>query len=177
MLSLFSFLKNFSGMKHWWREELQLPATIKCIVLSSYKWQKLFERYRQIRLFPKQIICQSCFTFQIIFTKLIWFVNSFKYVSDGNLWPPGQWAEIRERIASESLQKIRTKFYEVAGQVGRVKTVVTNHLRKLFRSRIHMAAECNTTARIHWDKLTETNSECFHKPFVTGTSNNLLTVI
>jgi len=38
---------------------------------------------------------------------------------------------------------------EVAGPVGRVKTVVTNHLRKIFRSRIHKAAECNTTARIN----------------------------
>jgi len=29
---------------------------------SSYKWQKLFEWYTQLRLFPKQIICQSYFT-------------------------------------------------------------------------------------------------------------------
>ena len=56
---------------------------------------------------------------------------------------------LRERIASESLQKIRTKFYEVAGPVGRVKTVVTNHFRKMFRSRIHKEAEFNTTARIN----------------------------
>jgi len=32
-------------------------------------------------------------------------------------------------MSSESLQKIRTKFYEAAGHVARVKTVVTNHLR------------------------------------------------
>jgi len=125
---------------------------------SSYKWQKLFERYTQLRLFPKQIICQSYCTFQIIFTNWIWFVNSFKCVSDGNFCPPGEKAEIRERTASESLQKIRTKFYEVAGHVGRVKTVVANHIRKTFRSRINKAAECNTTARMNWDKLTETNS-------------------
>ena len=85
-------------------------------------------------------------------------VNSFKCVSDGNVWPPGQRAEIREEIASESLQKIRIKFYDVAGHVGRVKTVVTNHLRKMFRSRIHKAAECNTKAMINRDKLNETNS-------------------
>jgi len=60
-------------------------------------------------------------------------VNSLKCVSDGNVWPPGQRVKIREKIASESLQKIRTKFYEVAGHVGRVKTVVTNHLRKMVR--------------------------------------------
>jgi len=29
MFSLISFSKNFSRMKHWWREEWQLPVTIK----------------------------------------------------------------------------------------------------------------------------------------------------
>jgi len=129
----------------------------------------------QLRLF--QILCQSYFTFQIIFTKCMWTVNSFKCLSNGNVWSPGQRAEIRERFDSESLQKIRIKFCEVSGHVGRVKTVVTNHLRKMFRSRIHKAAEFNTTARINWDKLTETDSWCFNKPFAIGTSNNLLTVI
>ena len=158
MFSLISFLKNFSYMKHWWREELQLPVTIKGTFLSSCKWQKLFERYTQLRLLPKQILCQSYFTFQTIFTNWILFVNSFKCVSEGNFWPPGQKAEIRERIASESLQKIRTKLYQGPGHVGRVKTLVTNHLRKMFRSRINKAAECNTTARKNWDKSAETNS-------------------
>ena len=74
------------------------------------------------------------------------------------IWLPGQRAETRERIASESLQKIRTKFYEVAGHVGRVETIVTNHLRKMFRSRIHKAAERNTAANINSDKLADTNS-------------------
>jgi len=64
----------------------------------------------------------------------------FQVFSDRNIWPLGQRAEIRERIASEALQKMRIKFYEVAGHVGRVKTVVTNHLRKMFPSRIHKAA-------------------------------------
>jgi len=157
MFSLISFLKKFSRMKQWWREELQLPVTIKRS-FSTYKWQKLFERYTQLWLFSKQIICQSYFMFWIIFTEWTWFVNCFKFVSDRNVWPPGQRAEIPERIVSESLRKIRTKLYEVAGPVGRVKTVVTNHLRKIFRSRIHKAAECNTTPRINWNKLTETNS-------------------
>ena len=44
-------------------------------------------------------------------------VNSFKCFYDRNVWPPGQKADIRERIASESLQKILTKFYEVAEHV------------------------------------------------------------
>jgi len=42
----------------------------------------------------------------------------------------GQRAERLESIASESLQKTRTKFYEIAGY----KSVITNHLRMMFRS-------------------------------------------
>ena len=42
--------------------------------------------------------------------------------------------ELKYANVSESLRKIRTKFYGVAGHVGRVKTVVTN-LREMFRSR------------------------------------------
>ena len=33
-------------------------------LLSSYKWKKLFERYTQLRLFPKQIICQRLSRFK-----------------------------------------------------------------------------------------------------------------
>jgi len=123
-------------------------------------WQKLFERYRQLRLFPKQIICRSYFTFKIVFTNWICFVNSFKcfLMEMFDLRAPGQRAEIRERIACWIITENRTKFYEVAGHVGRVKTVVTNHLRKMFRSCIHKAVEWNTTTRINWNKLTETNS-------------------
>ena len=33
------FLKNFSRMKRWWREELQLPVTIKRSFVTSYKWK------------------------------------------------------------------------------------------------------------------------------------------
>ena len=158
MFSLISLLKKFSRMKHWWREVLQLSVTIKHSFISSYKWQKLFERYTQLRLFPKQIICRSYFTFKIIFTIWICFVNSFKCFSDGNVWPPGQRAELRERITFLIITENRTKFYEVAGHVDRVKTVVTNQLCKMFRGCIHKAVECNTTARINWNKLTETNS-------------------
>jgi len=56
--------------------------------------------------------------------------------------------------------------------VGRVKTVVTNHLRKVFRSRTQKAAERNTAARIikchQFLMLSQT--------FATETSVNLLTV-
>jgi len=61
--------------------------------------------------------------------------------------------------------------------VGGVETVVTNQLRKMFRSHIHKEAEHTTAVRINSDKLADTNSQCFHKPFATGTRNNLLTVI
>jgi len=121
LFSLISFLKNFSRMKRSWQEELQLPVTIKRSFLSrlccSYTWKKMFERYRQLRLLPKQILCQSHFMFQIIFTKRIWLANSFKCFSHRNVWPLRQRAEIRERIAFESLKKTRMKFYEVVGYV------------------------------------------------------------
>jgi len=42
-------------------------------------------------------------------SKLIRFAKSFKRFSDRNISPPGQRAERWERIASESLQKIRRK--------------------------------------------------------------------
>jgi len=41
----------------------------------------------------------------------------FKCFSDRLIWPPEQKTEVRERMAPESLQKIRTKFYKVAGHV------------------------------------------------------------
>jgi len=163
--------ENFSRMKRRWREKSQLPVAIKRSFLSSHKWKKLFEPCRELRLLSKQIICQSYITFQIIstqgylraldipvFTKWIWFANSFKCFYDGNVWPPGQRAETCERIVSESLRKICTKFYGLAGHVDRVKTAVTNHLREMFRSHIHKVAQRNTAARINWDKLTEINS-------------------
>ena len=46
MFSLISFVKNFFRMKRWWREELQLPATIRRSFVTSYKWKNLFGRYR-----------------------------------------------------------------------------------------------------------------------------------
>jgi len=61
----------------------------------------------------------------------------------------GKELKYAKEFVSESLLKIRATFYEVAGHLGRVKTVVTSHLHKMFRSRIHKTAECNTTARIH----------------------------
>jgi len=60
--------------------------------------------------------------------------------------------------------------------VGIVKTIVTNYLSKMLRSRIHKAAECNAGARIISDKLTEINSYSL-KPLATGSSNNLLAII
>jgi len=42
--------------------------------------------------------------------------------------------------------------------VGGVKTVVTNHIHKMFPSHMHKAVERNTAGRINSDKLTETSS-------------------
>jgi len=44
------------------------------------------------------------------------FANFFKCSSDRNAWPPGQKAEMPERIVLEPWYVI-TKFYEVAGHV------------------------------------------------------------
>ena len=37
ILSVISFLKNFSRMKLWWWEDLQLPVATKSSFLSSYE--------------------------------------------------------------------------------------------------------------------------------------------
>jgi len=66
---------------------------------------------------------------------------------------PGQRAEIRERIASESLQKIHTKLYEVAGHACRVETIVTNHL-DVSKS----YTQVSRTQHSSQDELTDTNS-------------------
>jgi len=85
----------------------------------------------------------------MIFTKWIWFANSFKCFSDRNdnvnVWFLGQEAKICEKIFSELLQKIHTKFYEIAlaEHVGGVKTVVTNHLLRKKLYSLHKAAERN----------------------------------
>jgi len=49
--------------------------------------------------------------------------------------------------------------------VGTVKTIVTNHSGKMFRSRVHKAAERNTAVRVDSDKLTETNSLTLSQTF------------
>ena len=102
MFSLISFLKNFSRMKPWWREELQLPApvTIKRSFLGSCKWNKLFERYRQLRLLPKHFICQSYFMFQIIFLK---WKKMQKYCSKPHP-PPGMTLPRRAWVRHNSLR-------------------------------------------------------------------------
>jgi len=121
---------------------------MQLFTVSSHNWQKLFQRYTQLWLFPKQIICQSYFTFQIVFINWIWFVNSFNCVSDGNVWPPGQ----RWNTRKNCFWIITENLYNVLRLQDMWVTVVMKHLRKMFRTRIHKAAECNTTARINWDK-------------------------
>jgi len=59
----------------------------------------------------------------------------------------------------------------------RLKTEVTNQLHEMLRSHMHKEAEHTTAVWINSDKLTGTNSKCFHRHFAAGTSNNLLTVV
>jgi len=151
-------MKNVYCMKHCWQEESQLPVTIKRSFSRSYKWKNCsndigsFDSFLT-KFFAKVISCFKSFSLNEYDSRILSSV-----FSDRNVWPPGKRAEKHEIMASESLQKMRSKFYEVAGHLGRVKTVVTKHLRKMFRSSIHKAAERNTAARKNSDKLTETNS-------------------
>ena len=81
----------------------------------------------------------------------------FQVFSDRNIWPPGKRAETREKLLLNHYRK-SVQNSEVAGHVGRVKTVLTNHLRIKYFEVIHKAAERNIAARINSDILTETNS-------------------
>jgi len=101
MFSLISFLKNFSRTKCWWREELQLPVTVKRSFSSSYKWKNCSSDIGSFDSFRSKFFAKSSLTFWIIFTKWIWFANSSNCFYDRNVWPPRQRAEIRERIASD----------------------------------------------------------------------------
>ena len=117
MFSSISFLKNFSRMKRWWREELQLPVTIKRSFLISYKGKKCSSDVSSFDAFRNKFFANliSCFKSFSLNENDLWILSDC--FSERNVCPPGKWAEIRERIASESLQKIHTKFYEVAGHV------------------------------------------------------------
>ena len=62
--------ENLSRMKHWRREELELPVTIKCSFVTNNQWKKnLYGRYRQLQLLPKQIRFQSYFIFPFSLNK------------------------------------------------------------------------------------------------------------
>jgi len=101
LFSLISFLKNFSFMKRSWREELQLPLTIKHSFLSRIAINGKtcsndigsFDSFRS-KFFAKVI---SCFK---SFSQMNMICEFFKCFSHRNVWPLGQRAEIRERIAS-----------------------------------------------------------------------------
>jgi len=72
-----------------------------------------------------------------------------------------QRAEIRERIAFESLQKICTNFFQVAGHAWvELKQSHKPLTQGMFRSLIlvHKAEERKIAGRINSYKLTETNS-------------------
>jgi len=146
-------------MKRRWREELQLPATIKRNFLSTVAINdkncssdiRSFDSFRS-KLFAKVI---SRFKSFLLNEYDLWILSSVLLMEIFDL-------RVKElKYAKNCFWIISENPYKIlwgAGHVGRVKTVVTNHLRKMFHSRIHMAAERNTAARIYWDKLTETNS-------------------
>jgi len=156
MFSLISFLKNFPRMKRWRRKELQLPVIIKRSFLSSYKWKKLFERHRQLRILPKQIFAEiiSCFKSFSLNEYELRILSSVFLIEIFDL--RGKELKYRKELLLNHYRNPCKILGCCRTCVGRVKTVVTNHLRKMFRSRIHKAAERNTAAsRIHADELTE----------------------
>ena len=133
MFSLISFLENLSRIKRWWREELQLPVTIKRSFLTSYKWKKFS---RDIGSFDS---IRSEF-----FAKVISGLKSFS-LNGYDLWIFSSvfLIEIFDLLGKE-LKYAKNCFWIITENpsnfwccrtcVGWVKTVVTNHLRKMFWS-------------------------------------------
>jgi len=122
--------EKFSRMKRWWPEGLQLLVTT-CIynqthLVRSYKWNKLFDRCRQLWLFPKQILCQKYFMFQNIFTNWICICNFFQvffwqkcFTFGSNNWNAG-------KNCSWTITKCHYKvLWGCRTCVGRFKTEVT----------------------------------------------------
>jgi len=134
-------------MKHWWREELQLPVTIK----RSFFLSTVAINHKN---FSRDI--RSFYSFRSKYiTKVISCLKSFS-LTQYHLWSLSsvflmKMFDLRGKELKYA-KELLLNYYrnEVAGHVGRVKTVVTNHLRKMFRNRINKAAECNTSARINW---------------------------
>jgi len=142
-------------------ERVTVTSNNQTQLLSSYKWQKLFERCN-LRSFDS---FRSKF-----FAKVISRFKSFSLI-EYDLWifPSVFLMEMidlrgrklkyaKELLLNHYRKSSQNSMRLQAGHVGRVKIVVTNNLRKMFRCRIHKATKCNTTTRINWDKLTETNS-------------------
>jgi len=128
-------LKNFSRMKRWWWEELQLPVTIKRSVLSS--------KSLKIKKFSSDIGSLDAFRSKF-FAKVISYVKSFslneyylRILSSVFLIEIFDLLGKELKYAENSFWIITEnpyKFWSCRTCVGRVKTVVTNHLRKMFRS-------------------------------------------
>ena len=156
MFSLISFLKNLSRMKRRWREDLQLPVTIKrsLVAINDKNCSSdigSFDSFRS-KFFAKAISRFKSFSLNEY--DLLKLSSAFLMEMFDRQGKELKYA--KELLVHHYRKSIQNS--EVAGHVGKVKTVVTNYLRKMFRSRINKAGECNTTARINWDNLTETNT-------------------
>jgi len=144
-------------MKRRWREELQIPVTIKRSLLSSYKWKNCssdissFDSFRS-KFFVKVISRFKSFSlneYNLRILPNVFLMEMFDFRVK-------ELRHAKKLLLNHYRKSVQNS--EVAGHAGRVKTIVTNHLRKMFRSRIHKAAEHNTAVRINSDKLTNTNS-------------------
>ena len=142
-------------MKRWWREELQLPVTIKQGFLNSYKWKKYssdigsFDSFRS-KFFAKVISCLKSFSvneYALRILSSVFLIEMFDLRGKGQKYA-------KELLLNQYRKSVQNYMWL---QDMWVKPAVTNHFRKIFRSRIHKTAERNTAARkiriINWNQF------------------------
>jgi len=128
IFSLSLFLKNFSRMKRWWREELQLPVTVKRSFLSSYKWKNCSSDIGSFVSFRSKF-----------FAKVISYFKSFSS-NENDLRILQTELKYAKKLLLNHYRKsvpIAMKLQDM--RMGRVKTNVTNHLRAIHKWRHTLA--------------------------------------
>ena len=122
-------IENFLAM-------VLLLVTIKHSFVTTYKWKKhcsgdigSFDSFRS-KFFATVIWCFKSFAlnkYDLRSLSSVFLIEIFDL--------RGKKLKYAKELLLNHYRKSTTKFYEVAGHVDRVKTVVTNHLRKMFPSR------------------------------------------
>jgi len=95
VISLISFLKNFSRMKCWWREEFTAISNNQTQVGNVLQMKEIVRAMEAVGL-PKNILCQRYFMFKIIFTNSICICEFFQmnwwkcFTSGAKSWNAGK---------------------------------------------------------------------------------------